>query len=907
MTEPVPSPDAIAQVLEKLDRALDGRLHHTDAQIAKKQAARQRFEDDLRRCVAPPGRLRSDLAAEEDAIDRDIQTKLEASNQEWLAAIRHLDRLCQAIRTQQPLLSRLGGADINDDCPIPEALALGRVRLSHGPWQGVIPRLLPFPPPKGCWIDRGRPDVLSQVHQLVLRVLTALPVRSIRMVTCDPRQLGRSLQPFLPLLAGKYPFVDQCILTRADEITAALRRELEIVEEILQQRLGRTYPDWRAYNRVHPQSSLPFTLLLVFDVPDLLTPEAMWALERLIEHGPRCGLLPVMTGDIQAMTENRMRGLHDIVQTGMVEPDGLVGGWLNGLSLRHLRCEEEGEPWPDNSHLDELMDELGDYFRGAEHGTPVLTDLFLLETFWIGQAANGVIAHIGTQDDGQPMIFSLGGTGTAHHALVAGRTGAGKSNLVHVLIHSLCHHYPPEALRLYLLDYKQGVEFNAYADPPLPHADLVAVECHPEFGLVVLRHLLEQFERRNALFKQQGITDISQYRERTPGEMPRLVVIIDEFLGIFAGDAHHYGDIERTFSKLLRQGRAVGIHLILATQTLRGSDIIQQGAFVSQIGMRLCLSCSVEDSRIILGPGNEEGATLPGPPHAILNASQGERAANRRFAAPLADIDVRRQHLKVLADAAQGRPGVGTTRIFNGSVLPPFPDAATFAAPRLPGDPPILLLGEALAFERRPFQQTLKFEAGNNLLIAGYDQGLQASLLRAILLSLSGNGHLEHLLYVAPSGGDVFDPSTVPHLPITKHGRGWDGNLTSMPVPPPGRFLVLLIDGLEFATPLLQGAGAYGVPKPDSPAHGFRTFLQTGPGDRRLTIVTTRRLPQVKEVLGLFDLRIGFTLGEDDASLLTGTRRSALATPDRALFAHVTALTSSYFRPFDGSNQGGHP
>ena len=94
------------------------------------------------------------------------------------------------------------------------------------------------------------------------------------------------------------------------------------------------------------------------------------------------------------------------------------------------------------------------------------------------------------------------GQGTSQHVLVAGKTGSGKSTLWHALITNLALHYSPDELELYLIDFKKGVEFKAYATHEIPHARVIAIESEREFGLSVLQRLDAELKYRGEAFRR---------------------------------------------------------------------------------------------------------------------------------------------------------------------------------------------------------------------------------------------------------------------------------------------------------------------------------------------------------------------------------------------------------------------
>ena len=126
--------------------------------------------------------------------------------------------------------------------------------------------------------------------------------------------------------------------------------------------------------------------------------------------------------------------------------------------------------------------------------------------------------------------------------------------MLHILIHTLCEKYPPEELDLYLLDYKESTEFNVYATPPLPHARLVATESDPEYGVTVLRHLIGELERRARLFKSVNARDFAEYRKSTGEQLPRVLLVSDEFQVLFSEGRQVAEASEQLISQLLKQG-----------------------------------------------------------------------------------------------------------------------------------------------------------------------------------------------------------------------------------------------------------------------------------------------------------------------------------------------------------------
>src|SRR5262249_36616137 len=153
------------------------------------------------------------------------------------------------------------------------------------------------------------------------------------------------------------------------------------------------------------------------------------------------------------------------------------------------------------------------------------------------------------------------------------KTGSGKSTLLHALITNAALRYSPDELELYLIDFKKGVEFKVYAALELPHARVIAVESEREFGLSVLQRLDGELKARGDRFRELGVQDLASYREADGDKnpLPRILLVVDEFQEFFVEDDKIAQDVALLLDRLVRQGRAFGIHVNLGSQSLGGA------------------------------------------------------------------------------------------------------------------------------------------------------------------------------------------------------------------------------------------------------------------------------------------------------------------------------------------------
>lgn len=186
------------------------------------------------------------------------------------------------------------------------------------------------------------------------------------------------------------------------------------------------------------------------------------------------------------------------------------------------------------------------------------------------------------------------------HGLIAGTTGAGKSELLRSLIAGMAASTPPSHLALVLIDYKGGATFDACAE--LPHVVGVVTDLDDQLADRALRSLHAELRRRESILRQHGAADITELRRRAPSEtLARLVVVIDEFAALVAE--------QPTFLDALvgvaQRGRSLGVHLLLATQRPSGvvSDAIRANTNL-RLALRLQDSADAVDVVGIAAPAH---------------------------------------------------------------------------------------------------------------------------------------------------------------------------------------------------------------------------------------------------------------------------------------------------------------
>src|SRR3712207_2977175 len=260
------------------------------------------------------------------------------------------------------------------------------------------------------------------------------------------------------------------------------------------------------------------------------------------------------------------------------------------------------------------MVHLGDVYQEAPKGWSPLT-------VWLGKDIAG--KAIGTDLAKQP------------HVLVAGTTGSGKSGCVNAMLSSILLRATPNEVRLVLVDPKQ-VELNHYEH--VPHL-LTPVVTSPRLAANVLANLIKEMEQRYAVMSRaraRNLVELNRIRERE-GErpLPYILCVIDELADLMMVAP---GEVEDAIIRLAQKSRAVGIHLLLATQ--RPSADIITGMIKANVPARIAFAVSSQtDSRVILDQNGAESLLGQGD---MLFRPAGESRTARIQGAFIAEEEIER-------------------------------------------------------------------------------------------------------------------------------------------------------------------------------------------------------------------------------------------------------------------------
>lgn len=841
-----------------------------------------------------------------------------AQIESWVPPVRfeHCLRLGEIQVRLRELVSRL---------PTDERLAL------PGPHRFAMPLLLSIPRQASLLLETAdaasRAQALPVLNQAMLRLLALVPPGRAAFTILDPVGLGESFSGFMHLADYEESLIHSKIWTQPEQIERRLTELGEHMEKVIQMYLRNEFASITDYNEQAGTIAERYRFLVVADFPNGFGEQAIQKLMSIATSGARCGVHLLLHWDRRlpcppGLKEEDLRracasiNCRDGAFTLAGQPAGtellLDAGPEPGLAKEFIH--RVGRASIDSSHV-EVPFELA--------APPP-------EALWSRRTMDELRVPIGRTGATKLQELALG-KATRQHVLVAGKTGSGKSTLFHVIITNLSLWSSPDEVEFYLIDFKKGVEFKCYATHRLPHARVVAIESDREFGLSVLQRVDEELRRRGDLFRKLGVQDLPGYFKAGGKEaLPRCLLLVDEFQEFFVEDDRIAQTAALLLDRVVRQGRAFGIHAILGSQTLGGAFTVGR-ATLGQIVVRVALQCNEADSYLILDENNAAARLLSRPGEGIYNDLGGAPEGNRPFQVVWLSDEQRDASLARVRDLAnlQGRAHSGPI-VFEGNapaeLAENIPLRQMLASP--PAARPLLLkafLGAPNSI-KGPTAAEFQRLSGSHLLLIGQRDESALSLLFSSLVSLAAQAPAAQLRFVVADGSP---PDSLERTLLDQFASRFPGSLQrvrhqdlepafaqlqeelarrsespQLGASEPSIFLCVL--GLhrfkklkaddEFAFSLQPGPAA-------TPPAILQNLLQDGPGLGMHVWLSCDAFSNVqrflgRKLLGEFDLRVAFQMSASDSASFIDSPKAGDLGLNRALLSNEQQGFLETFRPY---------
>jgi S-DNA-T family DNA segregation ATPase FtsK/SpoIIIE len=729
-----------------------GRKRH-GAAMREYEEARRKHQEDLERLRA------ADEVERRDASPDPATLLLVASGPRRRLWERRAD-------DHDVLHLRVGTADL------PAAIELARDRGARGDEEVPSPPLARHVPVPldlealgvvGVAGDRAAARGLAR--WLVAQAAVLHSPRDLQIVVLAPGLVTSEDWEWVRWLPHARPLQGQdCLALLGTDAETISRRVGELVDEVEARCAGRG--SFGAERDV----AAPPRVLVVLDGARAL--RRVPGMPRILGEGPRVGVHAICLDDDERLLPEECR----TVATWLWEQPARLRLRAGGLDpIGAVLGDQVSTAWCER--VARAMAPIRDLGRGAAGMLPDsarLLDLLampdpapeLIERAWARGGRTTEVA-LGYASDGH---FELDLRRDGPHALVAGTTGAGKSELLQTLIAGLAVANRPDAMTFVLIDYKGGSAFKDCAR--LPHTVGMVSDLDGHLTQRALASLSAELKRREELLLHAGAKDIEDYWDelrRQPGlePLPRLVLIIDEFASLVA----ELPEFVTGLVGIAQRGRSLGVHLVLATQRPAG---VVSADIRANTNLRIALRVTdaTESSDVIDAPDAAAIArSTPGRCYvrsgaSSLTAVQAARVGGRRPGAstvaatpavarvgwadlgrpvPRAatggdDDDDASTDLSVLVGAirqAAERLGMASQRspwlppigaVVAASDLPPAE-----AGRRAPGEVPPLAIGLVdVPAEQRRRALDLDLVDGGHLLVAGSPRTGRSSVLRTI-------------------------------------------------------------------------------------------------------------------------------------------------------------------------------
>jgi S-DNA-T family DNA segregation ATPase FtsK/SpoIIIE len=928
----------IPKALSTADRLLAARMERVTSQgNARRELQNQENSSNREKLVTNQERETQDLLAEEAANwtsltndwNREI-TPIYASIEEMQSRLAETSPALDAAFTEQwkpadhfTPATRLGNfeIDLTEIAPKDQRLAL------PGPAKVNIPVAVAFPEQGSLLFetqDSGSAPVIGTLNLLILRLLATMPPGKASFTILDPVGLGQNFAGLMHLSDYEENLINRRIWTQRDHIEERLTELNEHIEKVIQMYLRNEFATISEYNAQAGSVAEKYHFLVIADFPANFGEGAAKRLQSIISSGPRCGVFTLMHWDQRQPAPDAL--VPDDLRKNSVHLKSAGGTFVVGPAQTSTGARLVLDPAPDATVAADLVHKIGPASIDSNRVEVPFSQITPEPAArWTSDTAHELRIPIGRTGATKLQYLAIG-KGTRQHALFAGKTGSGKSTLFHVIITNLALACSPEQVEFYLIDFKKGVEFKCYATKKLPHARVIAIESDREFGLSVLQRVDDELKRRGDLFRKLGVQDVAGYKKAGGTEpMPRSLLMIDEFQEFFVEDDVVAQNASMLFDRIVRQGRAFGIHVLLGSQTLGGAYTLAR-ATLGQMVIRVALQCNEADAYLIMDEGNPAPRLLSRPGEGIYNDAAGAIEGNSPFQVVWLPDDERDRWLdEVGALAAARGTQMGHPIVFEGNapadilendrleqVLGNVPTATPVTARAWLGAPNSIKGPTEVMFHR---------QSGNHLLIAGQRDETALTMLGISMLALAGQypiGRAKFYLFHATIPGSTEAAfveqiaAAVPHgltlvaghqVPDVMNELSADLKARIAGETPDAPEVFVLIHGLpRFKKLRFEDDFSFGSGEAN-PGAQLNDLFSEGSSYGIHLLITVDTFANVsrylsRKALGEFEMRVVFQMSANDSASLIDSPKASTLGMHRAIFYSENLGQMETFRPY---------
>ena len=777
--------------------------------------------------------------------------------------------------------------------------------------------------------ESGGRTVLGTINNIIFRVLCGMPPGKANFTIIDPVGLGESFAGLMQLADYEETLINRRIWTQRDQIEDRLGELAEHIEKVIQMYLRNQYATITEYNEQAGSVAEKYHFLVVADFPSNFSELAAKRLQSIAASGPRCGVFTLIHWDQRQPNPDGL--VPDELRKNSIVVRRDHTGFTVGKEQAEIRATLEFDPPPDAELAVELTHKIGKSSIDSNRvEVPFVQVAPEPEQMWRGETASELKVAIGRTGATKLQYLAIG-KGTRQHALFAGKTGSGKSTLFHVIITNLALSCSPDEVEFYLIDFKKGVEFKCYAERQLPHARVIAIESDREFGLSVLQRVDEELKRRGDMFRALGVQDVAGYKRAGGTEsVPRSLLIIDEFQEFFVEDDAISQAASVLFDRIVRQGRAFGIHVLLGSQTLGGAYSLARTT-LGQMVIRVALQCNEADAYLIMDDSNSAPRLLSRPGEGIYNDAAGAIEGNSPFQVvwlPDRERDLWLDKVHELA-ATHAHTEFGAPIVFEGNAPAGIRENALLrlALQTTPTTPPSDVrawLGAPNSI-KGPTEAVFHRQSGNNLIVVGQRDEAALTMLGLSMMAIAAQHPAGTLKLVLFDGTNPGSPDAefierivkaIPHEVSVVRGGEVAGAINDLAADLKAREsdgysgnaprVFLFVHGVQRFKKLRNEEDfSFSMSSDDAPKTGsqFNDLICEGAGHGIHIFATVDTFNNVnrfisRKALSEFEMRIVFQMSTNDSASLIDSPKAGNLGLHRAIFFNEHEGALETFRPY---------